>query len=629
MGNGTPSVVEIERLLTFNAFEIDGVERVGEHDVIDVKILPSRSSDCLSHRGIARELASLTATPLAFDPFREPAELPPTDALAATIADTHACRRFSLALICGITVGPSPQWLQDRLSALGQRPINNIVDATNYVMFGLGQPIHAYDADKFEKGADGKWHFGVRFARTDEKITVLGGDEYELHPSVQLIVNAASDTPAGIAGIKGGAYSAIDAGTKSIIIEAANFEPTTTRKASQRLRLQTDASKRFENNIAADVVPFALCEVVKLITEIAGGNCEGYYDEYPTVSENVPVRMRRLKAEAILGMPLEDVGVTRILEALGFAVSIQEAGVWDVVAPFERTDIAIEEDVIEEVGRIVGYDKIATIVPQSVQLTELNARHYYSELIRETLTGIGFNEVITSSFRKKDELQLQNALAADKSYLRSQLRENLEETIKKNVPVADLVGVPDVRVFEIGTVFKKGEQGVQEHVALALGVQLKAGGHSPKDDAELANALAALEAALGKQTGAEVRNGVAEVDLTTLFKQLPIPTAYEPFVAGRPAAYKTFSTYPSITRDIALFVGEDTKAAEVVMLINAHAGAYRVRTTLFDTFTKDGRTSYAFRIVFQAPDRTLTDEAISEDMERIYIAASGQGWEVR
>ena len=629
LGNGTPSVPEIERLLTFNAFEIEGIERVAEHDVIDVKMLPNRSSDCLCHRGIAREIASLTATPLAYDPLMEKAELPPTDKIAIEIADPLACRHFDLALVTGVTVGPSPLWLQERLTALGQRSINNIVDATNYVMLAVGQPIHAYDADKFEQGSDGKWHFGVRFAHEEEKITVLGGDEYELHPSVQLIVNATNDKPAGIAGIKGGAYAAIDANTKNIIIEAANFDPTITRKAAQLLRLQTDASKRFENNVSSEVVPYALHEVCKLIMDIAGGTNEGYAHMHPTIMANVPVKMRRVKAEALLGMSLENDTIERILFALGFSVSILEAGVWEVVAPFERTDITIEEDVIEEVGRIVGYDKIVAVVPTAVALTELNARHYYSEIIRDTLVGLGFSEIITSSFRKTDELQLQNALASDKSYLRSALTPNLEEALAKNVAFVDLVGARDTRIFEIGTVFKKQSGGgVVEHVALALGVRIK-GSYSPKDDAALTAALTMLEQALDAPLTTEPKQGVAELNLTALIATLPAPSAYAPFLPAKPIAYRTFSFYPAVSRDIALFVNESTAVSDVAMLIDAHGGALRVRTTLFDTFTKDGRTSYAFRLVFQSPDRTLTDEEVNEEMERIYLAARGQGWEVR
>lgn len=629
MGNGTPSVVEIERLLTFNAFEIDGIERVGEHDVIDVKILPSRSSDCLSHRGIAREIASLTATPLAFDPFNAQPELPQTDKLQVEIADASACRRFDLALISGVKVGPSPKWLEERLVALGQRSINNIVDATNYVMFALGQPLHAYDAEKFEMGVDGAWHFGVRFARAGEQVTVLGGESYELDSSIQLIVNSVTDAPAGVAGIKGGAYAAIDANTSNLILEAANFDPAVTRKAAQKLRLQTDASRRFENNISAGVVPFALTEVAKLIVELAGGHVVGFANSPYEAVANPTVRMRRAKAEALLGMPLEDATILRILSALGFNVSSPEEGVFEVVAPFERTDITIEEDVIEEVGRIVGYDKVKATVPEAVPLTEFNARHYYSEVIRDSLTSLGFSEVITSSFRKKDEIQLQNALASDKSCLRSRLAPSIEESLAKNAPFADLLGARDTRIFEIGTVFEKGEGAVREHVSLAIGVRIKAGGYSAKDDAALIAALTVLETELGVPLVTSPEKGVAEMDLSALIAQLPVPTGYAVVPKAESITFKPFSLFPAVSRDIALFVGESTKANEIAMLINAHAGALRVRTTLFDTFTKDGRTSYAFRLVFQAPDRTLTDEEVNEYMESVYIAARGQGWEIR
>ncbi len=629
MGNGTPSVVEMERLLTFNAFEIDGIEKVGEHDVIDVKILPSRSSDCLCHRGIARELASLTATPLAFDPLTVKPEMPATEKVQITIADTAACRHFDVALVTGVTVGPSPQWLKERLEALGQRSINNIVDATNYVMFALGQPLHAYDADRFAQSADGVWKFGVRFAREGEQVTVLGGHTHDVDPTIQLVVNGSNDTPAGIAGVKGGAYAVVDGGTKNILIEAANFDPAITRKAAQKLRLQTDASKRFENGVASAIVPYALAETVKLVLELAQGTCEGYAHANSAHVANTPVRVRKAKAEAVLGTALDSDQVERIFSALGFAVKIVETGTWEVVAPFERTDISIEEDVIEEIGRIVGYDKIEAVLPTAQPLSELNARHYYSEVVRDTLAELGFSEVITSSFRKKDELQLANALASDKSCMRSALAPNIEETLAKNAPLTDLLGVTDTRVYEIGTVFSKVNGTVAEHVALAIGVRSKVSGYSPKDDAIITTAITMLEEALHVPLSVTVKQGIAEVNLTELIATLPHPTSYQPLPAAVVATYRPFSMFPAIARDIALWVSESTEVADVAMLINAHAGALRVRTTLFDTFTKDGRTSFAFRVVFQAPDRTLTDELVNEEMERVYIAARSQGWEIR
>ncbi len=630
MGDATPSVQEVERIMTFSAFEIDGIEPVGVADaVIDIKILPNRSSDCLCHRGIARELSTLTGTPLSHDPFSLTPIMPETDRLVISIENGEYCRHFDLALVTGITVGPSPEWLASRLEALGQRSINNIVDATNYVMFALGQPLHAYDADKFKKDENNAWHFGVRMAKVGEAIDTLGGVRYELDPSIQLIVNGADDSPAGIAGIKGGQYAIVDAETKNIILEAGNFDPVVTRKASQKLKLSTDASKRFENNVASKVVPYALTEVVALIIKIAGGNVEGFAHARPKTMENTAVTIKKRNAEALLGISLQTETIEGIFTGLGFGYAKKDDGVFEVTAPFERTDILIEEDVIEEIGRIIGYDKVTSVMPETVPLTHINVRHYYSEKVRACLLQLGFSEVITSSFRAKDEVQLQNALASDKSYLRSTLATNLLEVLAKNTPFTDLLGMPDTRIFEIGTVFSKTDAGVVEHVALAFGVRTKVAGYTPKDDALLASVVTEVATCLGVPLHETITQGVAEVQFTNLYLSLPLPLAYEAVSKALPISYVPFSVYPAMSRDIALWVPEGTSAEAIESILNPSAGPLRVRTTLFDEFTKDGRTSFAFRLVFQAGERTLTDGEVNTVMETVYEAVSKKGWEVR
>ncbi len=271
---------EIADLLGQHSFEIEGLKKVGDDDVIDVDILPNRAADCLCHRGIAREVAALTGKSLTHDPLTTKPNMPETDKIKITIENAEACRHFDLALITGVEVKESPEWLKKRLEAIDQRSINNVVDATNYVMFSLGQPLHAYDAARFEQ-KDGVWHYGVRFAKEGDKITVLTGEEVELDESIQVITNESSGALAGIAGVKGGDYAEVDENTTTIILEAGNFEPSITRKAAQKLRLQTDASKRFENGISTNVVPHALAEVVELILKIAGGELGGYAYKRP------------------------------------------------------------------------------------------------------------------------------------------------------------------------------------------------------------------------------------------------------------------------------------------------------------------------------------------------------------
>lgn len=627
LGTSIPTAKEIEDLLTFHSFEIEGIEHVKTHEIIDVDVLPNRGADCLSHRGIAREIAALTGVNLEHDPFSVRPEMPETDKIKITIEDPSACRHFDLALITGVTVKESPDWLKERLEALGQRSINNVVDATNYVMFGLGQPTHVYDAAKFKQEKD-VWHFGVRFGKSGQTVSTLGGDEHEVDETIQLITNEADGALAGIAGIKGGTYSELTTTTTDIIVEAGNFDPIVTRKASQKLRLQTDASKRFENGISSNVVPYAIAEVVNLILKIAGGELVGYAHARPVEMDNNTVTVSLSHVNALLGLQLTNDDVESILGRLGFLVTTSESGVWKVKAPFERTDISIAEDVIEEIGRVYGYDKVVSVVPETVSLNEFNQKHYYSEKIRDQLTDLGYSEVITSSFCKKDEIQLLNALASDKSYLRSSLLKNINEVLDKNTNFSDLLGTADTRVFEIGTVFTKGNT-VEEHVSLCLGVRIRPSGYSGKEDKVLKVALEALTETLGIELEATVDKGIAEINLSDALSKLPIVTHYDSVDLKEDINYKPYSTYPSISRDIALWVTEGTVAAEVQQVIDQNAGELRVRTTLFDEFTKDGRTSYAFRLVFQAMDKTLTDEEVNEYMQAVYKAAEENNWEVR
>lgn len=630
IGKDIPSPEKIEELLTFHSFEIEGVEKAGTHDVIDVDVLPNRSSDCLCHRGIAREVATVTDNSLVFDPFTEKVELGPISSkLRVSIDDPHSCTRFMLALMVNVRVEESPAWLRERLEALGQRSINNIVDVTNYIMLSLGQPLHAYDVMKFPQ-QDGVWHFGVRMAREGEKVTTLGGDAHDLNPTVQLIVDGSNDAPVGIAGVKGGAYAELNENTTVIAIEAAHFDPTVTRKAAQTLKLQTDASKRFENGVSPEVVPYALKEAVKMIEDMTEGVCEGYVDAYPTRMKQDSVQVTLSKINTLLGLSLTIAEVDTILDRLGFTHT-REGDRYTITAPFERTDITITEDVVEEVGRIYGYEHVQSVVPEHTSLLEINARHYYSERIRTALIEEGFSEIITSSFRKKDEVKLQNALASDKAYLRSSLRKNITEALDKNTQNSDLLGLRDVRVFEIGTVFRKKEamQGIHEYVSVALGVRTRQQGYSSADDEILKEAVINLEQVLNSSIDRTIEKGVVEFDLSALLETLPAPTAYEPYEESGDVHYKPYSTYPHVTRDIALWVTEGTDAEEVERILNDAVGGLRIRTTLFDEFTKDGKVSYAFRLVFQSFDRTLTDGEVNTLMENVYAAARGQGWEIR
>lgn len=633
VGENLPTAQKVEDLLNFHAFEIDGVEEVEGETVIDVDVLPNRSSDCLCHRGIARELATILAIKMENDPLAVKPDVKKTDLITVDVSNQEACPRFTASLITGVEVKASPDWLQKRLKAIGQRSINNIVDATNYVMYAIGQPLHAYDADLFPQ-VDGKWHFVVRDAQAGETVSLLaegGKDEdrvVELTGSELLIVDGSTNTPIGLAGVKGGRYAGVHAGTKNIIIEAAHFHPTLTRKTARGLGIVIDASKRFENEPSRDLPPYGQTEIIKLITTIAGGKCVGMIDKYFDPVENPVVKVTTAKTNSLLGLVLETKDIAQLLSATGSIVSVEGDTIF-AQGPFERTDLKIEEDFIEEVGRLYGLDKIISVLPKTTVIATVNSRQYYSEKIRHVLLQLGFSEVITSSFQKKAVIQLQNSLASDKSFVRSELAKNLHKVLDANISHIDLLGIKDVRVFEIGTVFSKSDSGIAEHLSLALGVRTKGNGFSAPDERILVDACEKVEEALGTSLAWEKEKGVAELDILATIEQLPVPQGYEPVTEKAAVQYTPVSPYPATSRDIALWVGEGVTANEVVMVINQAAGDLRLRSDLFDEFSKDGKNSYAFRLVFQSKEKTLTDDEITQVMQAVNNAIAQKQWEVR
>lgn len=617
-----PQPEVIARELTFHAWEIEEVLEKNGDTVLDLKVLPDKSAWALSHRGVAKDISVVLNIPLAQDPFSQPIELLlKTDRVKVEVA-TLKCARYAAAYVKDIQVGPSPEWLKKRLEVIGQRSINNVVDATNYVMFELGQPLHAFDAKKLEGEQK---TIVVRDAQDGEKITSLTGEEYTLTPDDMVITDGANRMPLGIAGIKGGKVAEVDQNTTDIIIESANFDSISVRKTAQRLKLRTDASQRFENGIVPEVVPYALVRVVELIKEIAGGTLEGYTETPFTSRPLVPVKLTHTKLERVLGISIPNDAVRGILERFGYKYEIA-GNEYTVTPPFERIDITIPEDLIEEIGRVYGYEHVISTVPEPIPLSEINVRFYYAERVRDVLLGLGFSEVFTSSFRNTDEVHLQNALATDKEYLRSSLVPNMNEALARNVPNKDLLGLAAIQQFEIGTVFHKGG----EKYLVALGIRTGQTYSEKKDKPLLDAALTAIATTLGvSDLKASIKDGVAEFDLGALLEILPVPTKYEPFVKKEDTLYKPFSLYPFVLRDIALWVSEGVTKEEVEQTIKTAAGDLLTRITLFDEFKKEGKVSYAFHLVFQSYEKTLTDAEVSAAMEQVLAAVGSRGWEVR
>lgn len=619
-----PSVGELEDTLTFHSSEIEEVIEMDGDTMIDVKVLPDKSAWLLSHRGVAKEVGAILGRTLSHDPLQMSPQLTPTiDRISLTLETPH-CDYYGAALITGVTVGPSPEWLQKRLATIGQRSINNVVDAANYVMFEMGQPLHAFDADKLGKVGE-RYAIGVRVANEGEEITTLMGEEVSLTATDMVVVDGTDNSPVAIAGVKGGAQAAVHDGTTTLLIESAHFERVSVRKTAQRYNLRTDASQRYENGVPRALAPLGLKRVSELLTELTGGTLVGYTSTGAGREECAPVSVTLAKINSVLGLSLTATEVTAIMVRLGYVHTLADDTL-TVTPPFERDDLVIAEDVIEEVGRLYGLTHITAIPPSGTLSAAINVRHYYAERIRATLTQLGFSEIFTSSFREKDEVRLKNALASDKSYLRSQLRENLTEALAKNAPNRDLLGLSAIQLFELGTVFEADAEYYHLCLAVRSGSEYKA----KVDDVHLEKAKEAVTMALGVAVAwISSEHGVAECRLSDLLATLPVPTAYEASPVPSTERYRSFSLYPAVARDIALWVQEGAAVTEVEAVLRAAAGALCVRLTHIDTFTKDGRTSLAYRLVFQSTDRTLTGDEVDEIMATVAAAACDAGGEVR
>ncbi len=575
-----PEVPVLAEALTFHAFEIDGIETVGDDIVLDVKVTPNRGHDCLSHRGIAKELSAILKIPLAQDPLALRPVLAPVTTEVSVDIQTPLCKRYIAGYLKGVKVGPSPEWLRLRLEAIGQRSINNVVDATNFVMFNTGQPLHAFDAGKL-----GNLALGVRVAAEGEVMTALDKKEYTLNSS--MLVITAGDRAVGIAGVKGGLPAAIDELTTDIVIESANFDGVSVRKTAQALKLRTDASARFEQVLSPELAAYGMRSVVELIQKIAGGELVGYVDQYPDVQKPMYANVSVEQVNRVLGAQLTGADIADVFMRLGLSYK-EEAGVFEVVVPFERLDLVLAEDLIEEVARIVGYETILpAALPQSAHAPQIHAEYAAAERARAELVGRGYSEVFTSVFADHGDVVVLNKVDSVRPALRTNLIDGLTDALAKNKPNKDLLGLKEIKLFEIGTVWKDGKEEV------------------------LLGTITEKEKAAEKKL---------EVAVTGEYESLPLSTA---------TRFEPFSKYPYIVRDIAMWVPSGSDAAVLLEDIQKETGQLAHKVSLFDTFTKDNRTSLAFRIIFQSFDRTLTEAEVHPLMDKLSLFFKAKGFEIR
>lgn len=629
-----PAPEKLADLITFSFAEIESLDKLGTGDtVFDIKVLPDRACYALSHRGVAYEVAAILGkSPVDIrcpqplwtpDVHKRQLIINKVRPLSVRIDVPDLCLRYMARVVENVTQ-KAQLWVRDHLEAVGQRSINPIVDGANIVMFDMGQPLHAFDADKVEGG------IVVRRARKGEKITTLDNREVQLDESILVIADEKS--PLAIAGIKGGKKAEVTSQTKNLILESASFDASYIRKASERSGIKTDASKRYENRFSSSLADKGLADFSAYLFEMDNHASFGEIcDVYPSPVQEKSISIAPAYIERKLGITFSSEKAREILERL--LVKVLDNGFeWVLTPPVWRADLILPEDISEEVGRLIGYDKIPAIMPPKGKGgVEIPKSFYYEWKIRARLADIGFSEVMTSSFAEKGNVAIEKPLAEDKKYARENLRSGFEKALKMNLLNAPLFGTDETRVFEIGRIFTKDG----EKTALAIGVA----GPKKKIAGSLESGIKAVSDMLGVPLAGEIKDGVFECALDNVFERLPEPKEWDvPIYSEVAHRFVPFSHYPFIVRDVALFVSGETAAKDVRETIWENTShrfdknapvAEVVRLDLFDEFEKDGRKSFAFRLLFQATDRTLTDDEVNGVMEKVYSALKGKGWEVR
>jgi phenylalanyl-tRNA synthetase beta chain len=584
-----PDADEVARLSTFKICEVEDVEKLENKDtVFDFKILPDRAHDLLSHQGVAREVASLLGVDFKLPEYQTPAS---TSTELKISIEGYGCHRYMGRIVRGIKVGPSPEWMVGYLTSIGQRSINNIVDATNIVMFDCGQPIHAFDLKQL---SDKK--IVVKQAQNGEKIELVGSEKLTANLNETDVVIADGIANLAIAGIKGGLNSGVNGDTVDLLIEVANFNATSVRKTSRRLGIITEASKRYENALSPTLCGFAMDEISSLIFEMCpNASFEDVVDIYPHKQENKTVNFKSDYVSRMLGVDIKDEEIENILNNYNYDFTRTDDN-FEVIIPDMRLDLTSPRDFVEEIGRVYGYDKIIPEIPKIEKSGEDNILWQKISFAKQKLIKDGYQEVMTYVFRDRGELEVL-ASASDKNFLRTNLGDGLKESINLNQKNLPLLGIGEVKIFEVGTVFLKNKEEV--HVAYG-------------DKKNI------IEITLDEF----IKNNEQEFN----FSEVNL-------ICGENSSlqvFKSWSVYPFITRDIAVWVPERISPETLVQIYKDFGTELLVcEPKLFDLFTKDGQTSYAYRLVFQSQEKTLTDEEINKIMSKITEKITSSGWKVR
>ncbi|MBM3297234.1 MAG: phenylalanine--tRNA ligase subunit beta [Candidatus Aminicenantes bacterium] len=646
---------ELRDRLTMIGLVAESAEERDGDVVLDVETYANRP-DTLGHLGMAREIAAMLGVPLK-TPAPSLSELEEKTAEAADVQvpDEALCPRYCGLVVRDVRVGPSPEWLRRRVSAMGLNPVNNVVDVSNFVLFATAQPVHFFDLEKL---AGGK--VIVRRARKGERLLSLDGRDLALEPDMLVIADEAR--PVALAGVIGGAETAVGDSTRHVFIESAHFNPVSVRKTSKALGLQTDASYRFERETDVSFPPQAARLAASLLAEFGGRPTREMVDLYPKPRKSRECRLRQKRIAELLGVAVDADFIQSLLAALGFELRAQPRQSWLVRVPSFRVDIEREADLVEEIARFYGYDRIPSALPPLKAVERAAPEDHRPEWVRQVLLQQGFDEVLTYSFvdperqraagSERRPLEIRNPVSSRASQLRTTMVGGLLETISWNLNR----GLEGLQVFESGRVYFREEETHREQAALGLAaVGRRGGGHwmARPEETGFFHVKGAVEAVMsrlrckpyrfdhaehslfedgralrlqykGDAVGrlGRLRRGLleaydlrddvfyAELELDALLGKTPKPFQFSPV-----------PRFPGVVRDLAFLVGEATSFQEIKDEVEKLALPNLEGFQLVDRFAgaslPAGRVSLAFRFQFRSPGATLQSAEVDKLQERI------------
>lgn len=640
--------INLAKGLTMNGLEVTSLEQKSEDFIFGIEITPNRA-DCLCHIGIAREASAITKKPLKLPSSNlEPYFTKNVSIPQVLIKDIKECPRYTARVIADVTVAPSPKWLIKRIESVGLRPVNNIVDITNFVLFETGQPLHAFDYDKVTGGK-----IIIRLAKEDEEITTIDGEKRKLKSTTLVIAD--SEKPIAIAGIMGGQDTEIEPSTKRILLEAAFFDAVSIRRSSRYLGLSSDSSYRFERGIDTSKIPDASDRATSLICEIAKGKThKRIIDVGKRQVKTHIINLRPRRVNAVLGAKISNADIKSNLSSLGFKAQSKK-DIMKVTVPSFRQDVKREIDLIEEIARIYGYDNIPTTLPKTVVTEEeapFKRKDCITNFVRNILTCLGFFEILTYSLISRDDLRkmntpeintisIKNPLSNQQGIMRNTLLPGILKAIDYNINM----GNSDMKLFEISNIYFRLGEDLVEDQSLTLAVC----GNSISDWKRkpekmglfyLKGILKTLFSKLainvyfeesqhpsfepGRTMAVLVNNSmlgiIGMIKITSLTKMdiknevyvAEINTRVLSENARLEKSFKSFSRYPKSERDISICVDNDIPFEEINTAIKSVASSIIKDIRLVEKYKgkqiSEGQKGFLIRITYQSKDRTLKEQ---------------------